>query len=707
MAAPNQQITPINKEQEKAILTYATKAHELLLNQFSMRTNLEAVDRDYQRENNWTKEQVRARIANRAGDSRKIQDVTVPIVMPQVEAALGYMVNVFLTGYPMFGVAGDPATEDAAMQMETVIAENAVTAAWARQFIMFFRDGLKYNLHGIECEWQQKTVYGIENSATSPNSAKAKKSIWAGNVMKRMDLYNTFFDPRVSPSEIYSEGEYAGYITLMSRIRLKKYINELYGNVPVSTALRAFESSPGGDPTSAVMSPMSYYIPIINPFPVMNRSSNQTFDWLAWANVDDMGSNKGIRYGNVYEVTKLYARILPADFGLRVPEVNTPQVWKFIIVNGTVVLFAERQTNAHNYIPIFFGQPIEDGLDYQTKSFATNVSDVQNLASALWTGHLASQRRLVGDRVLYDPLRVREKDINSTNPAAKIPVRPTAFGKPVGESVYAFPFRGEQTNSLIESATAVTNYANLINGQNPAQQGQFVKGNKTKQEYDDVMGHGNTRNQVMGISTETQVFTPLKEVVKLNILQFQQDTTLFNRDQGQSVDVKQGDLRQAAVHFKVSDGMLPTDKEMSTDEFQVALQTLLSSPQIGAGYDVPSLITYLFKTKGADLKDFEKSPAMRQYEQQQQTWQQAVMELTKIAAKGLDPAVITQLLTSIQQLMATQPQPSPQLQQEMQAKQGAPPPSANSAALESTQGNSPATQPPLSQKGNRNYGIKS
>lgn len=680
MAAPNAQIVRISPDQERAILMYANKAHTLLLNQFSLRTNLEMIDRYYMREKDFDEKHIQARLASRAGAGDKIEDITVPIVMPQVEAALGYMVNVFLTGYPIFGVTADPATEDAALQMETIIAENAITAGWARQLMMFFRDGLKYNLHAVECEWQQKTVATVETDAVSTTGSKVKSTLWTGNVIKRMDLYNTFFDPRVSPAEIAEEGEYAGYISMMSRVRMKKYINDLFGKISVDTALRAFQSSPSNtDMGSSMGTPFSYFQPVINPYPIMSRQNQQTFDWMAWAEASMPKGKNTIRYTNVYEVMKLYARIIPADFGFRVPEENTPQVWKFIIVNGTVVLYGEKQGNAHNYIPMFFGQPLEDGLDFQTKSFASNVSDMQDIASAMWNGYIKSKRRLVGDRVLYDPMRVREKDINSTNPAAKIPVRPSAYGKTVAESVYQFPFRDEQTRSLIEGAEMVTKYADLINGQNPAQRGQFVKGNKTKHEYEDIMGHGNTTNQSMAIMSEAQVFTPLKETVKLNILQYQEEATLYNRDKNQQVQVDPVELRKAAIHFKVSDGITPADKEMSTDEFQTALQTVAQVPAIGSAYNIGPMFTYLMKIRGADLRPFEKSPVQQQYEQQLQAWQQAA---AMAAQKGTAfntpmPQVPPELQAQQQQQQSGRPQPV----------QSQPvPPSQTGRAEESTQG---------------------
>lgn len=650
---------------ERSVLDYAGKAHSLLLTQFSLRGHLEEIDRYYMREMDMTSDHIRSRMANKRGDARKFQDVTVPIVMPQVEAANGYMMNVFLSDYPIFGAAADPANEDAALQIETLISENSVTAGWNRQMIMFFRDGLKYGMHGLECEWQEKNVATIETDVTYPNSAKPKTTIWKGNALRRMDMYNTFFDPRVHISEIHSEGEFAGYIEMMSRIRLKKYINDLYGITSANTAIRAFESAMGGSAVSGSINPFAYYVPSINPSALLDRNNLQTFDWMSWW-WGGVGTKQRptIQYKNIYEVMKLYARILPSDFGLRVPEENTPQVWKFIIVNGQVVLHASRLSNAHGWIPIFFGQPLEDGLDYQTKSFASNVTDMQDVASAMWNGYIASKRRLVGDRVLYDPLRVREADINSTNPAAKIPVRPSAYGKPVAEAVYQFPFHDEQTQSLVQGSSAVVQFANLIQGQNPAQQGQFVKGNKTRKEFTDTMGLGNNRNQSMAMMTEGQVFVPLKQCLLLNYLQYQPDAVIFNTQKQQDVEIKTVDIRKKAVIFKMSDGMLPSEKMMGTEDFAAALQLFAQAPQLAAGYEVPDMLAYLFKMRKADLSPFRKSQVKVLYEQQMNAWQQAA---AMAAEKGTAFSA-----------------PQPQIPEELKNPQ--PPQDPKSLALESTIG---------------------
>lgn len=628
MAAATQFEIKPNSDQEKRIVLYAQRAQEMLLNQFSMREVLAEADRLFMREKNWTKEEWEARISNKFGDAHKFRDVTVPIIMPQVRSALGYLTNVFLTGYPIFGVKASPEYEDAASQLETIISENQETACWARELMLFFMDGLKYNIHGIECDWQQRTVWQVKNDIAAPQGAKPAKALWKGNVLRRMDLYNTFWDPRVTIAKVHIEGEYAGYNEILTRVMMKQLCNDLYGTVTPAQVIRALESTSAAGTTTSGSLAYAFYVPLINPYPAMLQNRTQAFDWMSWA-LNDSQKPGGINYQNVYIKSTIYARIIPSTFGLDVPEKNTPQVWKFIIINGTVVLYAERQSNAHNFIPIFFGQPLEDGLNYQTKSFAMDVEDMQEISSALWNGFIASKRRLVTDRVIYDPLRIRESDINSTNPSAKIPVRPGSYGKPVAEAVYQFPFHDENASSFIQAAGMISQMANLINGQNPAQQGQFVPGNKTQHEYQDVMGHGNTQNQMMAIMIENQVFVPLKMCIKLNILQYQDSQTIYNKAQDQNVEIKMEELREAALQFKVSDGIIPADKMLSEDEFSVALQTIATSPQIGQGYNLAPMFTYIMKTRGVDLAPFEKSPQELQYEQQLAAWQQAAATAAK------------------------------------------------------------------------------
>lgn len=646
----------IPRKTQAALVEYQKKCYESLGANWNIRTRLQAMDRAYMREQDQTTEHRRAVLANSYGDTNRVQNITVPVVLPIVEAAVTYQASVFLSGTPLFGVVADPVNMDAAMQMETVIDENATRGGWVEQLTMFFRDGFKYNICAAEVIWGRKTLASFDTDINfSTTQGKPKEVIWEGNCLKRRDLYNCIWDTRVHPTEVATKGEFVGYTEVMSRVTLKSFIQSL-PDAMVDNITQAFESGRSGAGNQ------NFYTPELNPESLLtNPSAGSDFNWLAWAELS--GVEQKIGYKNSYEVTTLYARILPADFGLRVPAPNTPQIWKFIFVNSQVLLYAERQTNAHNLLPILICQPLHDGLGYQTKSLGANVKPVQEITSAFWNSVIAARRRAISDRGIYDPSRITEAHINNPNPSAKIPVRPAAYGKNVQESYYPIPFRDDQSGVLMQETQTLLAMANIIAGQNPAKQGQFVKGNKTRQEFDTVMGNANGKDQVIAMCLESQFFTPLKEILKSNILQFQGATSIYNRDQQKIVNIDPVELRKAILAFKISDGLTPSDKLIDGDAFQVSMQAISSSQQIGAGYNIAPLFSYLMKTRGANLKPFEKSPEQMAYEQALGQYQQTILQLYK-QNPDQDPAKLPPAPTPQQfnyTPAGTQPQaPAPQ-----------------------------------------------
>lgn len=636
--------TPINisDKSQEALITYLRQCNNLTNNRWNIRDRMRQIDLTYQREKNWTEEQINAKIANKLGDAKKLQDLTIPVVYPAVEAAVTYQTSVFLTGSPMFPVVSAPQFADQALQMETVIDYEATIGGWKRELMMAFRDGFKYNLGAIECTWDATVTPVLETDISfSSREAKPKEVLFEGNKIKRWDLYNTFFDSRVSPFDIPTKGEFVGRVELMSRIQLKDFIARL-PNKMIANVVKAFEAGIGYGPTGSVD---SYFIPQINPDALVNKSQWGNFNWDTWAGIASaVDKGAAINYKDTYFLTTLYARILPSDFSIRVPQANTPQVWKFYIVNNQVVIYAERQTNAHNMIPVFFIQPNEDGLEYQSKSLADNMSPFQEISSSLMTSVLAARRRAISDRGLFDPSRVTEANINSPNPSAKIPVRPAAYGKPLSDAYFPIPFRDDQSPILMQQIGQIQQLAYQVSGQNPARQGQFVKGNKTRKEYEDVQNNANGRDQLCSILLEEQLFTPLKHVIKTNILQYQGGVSLFNRDKDTIIQIDPVSLRQSILDFKVADGLLPVDKLISSEDFEVALQVIGSSPAIGAGYNIAPMFSYLMKTKGLKLQAFEKSPEQIAYEQAMAQYQNLVMEAIKQKASPEQLAAIPQPL---------------------------------------------------------------
>lgn len=647
-----------SSDTQEAILAFAKQSYLLLNQQWAIRSQLETIDRNYLRETDQTVEQFKAKAANRyRGDPTKFQNVIVPITMPAVEQAVTYQQSVFLTGNPIFGVVSCPAFEEEALQMDTLMGEHQIHYGWVDQLIQVMRDGFKYNLGAAEVAWDREITYALETDIKEATGVKQTQVAYAGNRIKRMDMYNTFWDTRCLPEDVAKWGEFFGYTEIMSRIRMKQFIQSLPSQINVTKAFESGFSAPiayGNSDSSG------YYIPFLNPESTVDLRQVATTDWLAWAGIN--GIPGGIQYKNMYQVTTLYGRILPSDFKMTgIPAQNTPQIWKFIIVNNQVIVYAERMTNVHNLLPILFYQPVKAGLGYQDKSFAQNIMPFQEIVSALTNSNIAARRRAISDRVLYDPSRISAAAINNDSPTAKIPVRPSAYQDDLSKAVYSFPFRDDQFQVTQAEIQGFLQLANQTTGLNPARQGMFVKGNKTRYEYADVMQNANGRDMTVALSTEASFFTPIKEILKTNILQYQSGVSLFNREQGQVVQIDPVMLRKAVLEFKVSDGLLPSEKLIDADALALGFQTMASNPQIGVGYNLTQMFSYLMSTRGAKLKPFEKSKEQLAYEQALSSWMQAVQSAGQQIAQALDkipdPTQAAQIIQQIQANMPPQPKP--------------------------------------------------
>lgn len=609
MATPNTPLA-ISGEAQEAVSLYLSNAISLYSTSYNIRNQMQTRDLAYYRSNDFTQTQALAKGANQGGDPSKIQNVVVPVVMPQVETRLASLQETFLTGFPIFATVAGPNDQEAMKQMDAIIEDNSIVGGWANNILQTMRDGLKYDLGAIEVVWENKKIFNITTpQATNLAEGRPVESYYAGNFLKRLDPYNLLLDTRVSPDENHVKGEFAAYTDVISRIQLKKEMEDLNPLGSMNFKL-AFESpGPGTNLNTDINAP--YYIPQVNPDALLPVDSRKEFNWLSWANLE--GRDKaagGINYGNSYERTVLYARILPSDFQMKVPNRNTVQIWKFIIINRKVVIFAERQTNAHNFLPIVVCKPSNDGMAWQSRSFAENAMPFQSIATSLVISGLESQRRKVYDRLLYDPSKVNKKDIDNISAVSRIPVKNSQYGKGLSDSVYQIPYRDEGVAEVMNLSQQIIQMGDVVNGQNRVQQGQFQKGNKTRREFDVTMSGASNRERLMALGLEHTFFMPIKTIIKSNILQYQPPTTLVSSQTGASTAIDPQVLRAATLKFKMADGFMPADKLVNTDTMNTLFNAAAAIPQIAVDYDLMGMLTYSMQLQGAGwMSDFKRTPA--------------------------------------------------------------------------------------------------
>ena len=541
--------------------------------------------------------------------------IETPIALSQVDSITAYLSSLYLSGYPIFGIVSSKEHLDAAEQLEAVIDNHSIRGRWARELIKLFTDAGKYNITAVENEWSPISNFKIsEDPTTVGGTGKIQLGTEHINRLKTMDMYNMIWDYTRAPGDVAEFGEYVGYHEFIRKSQLKTELiiasmeGEAYNiKEAMNSKCDSFEDWYTDKPNiSRFMSPINI----------------GTFDWDKFAhNLPQFSNSHKIArdYSSVYLKTTIYLRIIPDEFGLRVPSPNTPQIWKAVIINGRHLVLFKRVISPFNMFPIFMGQLVDDGFSYQTPSIVENAIPWQDATTELLNIRLSSARRAISDRAIYNPDVLDPHDVNSPAPAAKIPTKTGLKGDTDLRTAYReIPFDMSGTASAISDMNALMSLNEFLYGINSFRQGVSKKGNRTLGEYNDIQSNSDDRSRVMAIRLESQIFIPLKFHIKSNILTYGKDEELVRQSDGKSVSINMSSLRNAVMDFKVSDGLNPKSKIVNTDLLMTALQFLTGNQEINMEYSIVDAFTHMMSLGGVpNMNQYKRAPEEVQQRQAQ------------------------------------------------------------------------------------------
>ena len=545
---------------------------------------------------------------------------TPPVVVSQVDSMVAYLAEVFLSGYPIFPVVSSPSNHGDAEALEALLDDHSTLGGYPRELLMFFRDCIKYNIGAVEADWTSVDQYQVMDDLLTEDQVSLQKKAVHFTKLKRLDPYNTIRDRNILPGECSKDGDYAGYIEILSKPKMKKYLNKISlsgGAMNVTKALEGYITSDA--PNWRIHPQVSEY--------VAARKPTSSVDWNAFLGVKSEDTPRGL-VGN-YEKVTLYVRVSPGDLGMPGPKPNTPQIIKIVVVNGETLVLAERMTSAYDYLPILFGQPQEDGLGEQTQSVAESSIPIQQAAKTMFNISFNAARRAVSDRALYDSSKINPRDINAPVPAAKIPVRVNSLdGQGLDSAYKAIPFDSRGTENAMAYGMQIVGFGKDLSGLNGPQQGQFQKGNKSVKEWNDTMGGSDNRLRLPALTLEYQFFVPLKEMLKFNIYQYGEDAIVTSQKSGEELAVVIAQLRKKVLKFRIADGYTPKSKLASTEVITQLMQLIMQAPilQQAYGAGLPNMVAHLAQLGGIRGLD-EYSP---------QVMQQALPPSTQLGPSG-DP----------------------------------------------------------------------
>ncbi|WCD44261.1 putative portal protein [Polaromonas phage Tiera] len=520
--------------------------------------------------------------------------VTPPLVISQVDAHVAYLAEVFLSGSPLFPVVSNPMNRQYAEQLESLLDDHASLGGYARQLLLTLHDAVKYNYGPAEVSWDQVDQFSVTADLDSSTGFATNRKPAYYNKIKKLDPRNVFRDMSVDPADAATDGDYIGYIELYSKMRMKRLMNKLskegklYNGDKIMGAMSSVTPAQGNYRGKPVISDYT------------GSGIKGETNWDSWFG-SDSNSDRVSTYGSKYEVVVCYARILPIDFQMSALQPNTPQIWKFTVVNGMYILSIERIVSAYDVLPILIAVPLEDGMGMQTKSVAENGMEFQDAAATLYNIRFVAARRAVNDRALYVSDAIDSKDVNSASPAPKIPVRMSVLSNKTLDQVYkSIPFQTQGLETVMQDATTIVNFSDQLSGLNKPQSGQFQKGNKSVTEWNDTMGGSENRLRLRALLCEHQFFSPLRSIMVLNLFQYGDDAVVVTQKNGEVLTIDMKKLKQQVLAFRTADGFTPKSKLAGTEAIAALIQLIGTSQilQQTYGASLPGMVAHLAQLQG-------------------------------------------------------------------------------------------------------------
>lgn len=541
-------------------------------------------------------------------------DIDIPLLVSQVDTAVGYLADLYLSGYPIFPVVSEPKDKEIAEYIESLVDKHATVGKYPAELLKFFFDATKYNFAPILVEWDY-TRHFIRASDFD-SGLEGKPSLNQQEIgytkLKRLDPYNTFYDWTVDPGLISAEGDFAGYIEQLTPTKLHRLIEKLETQPGyLMNRNKVFSSTVG---TSQFYShpQVSEYI----------TSKTKEFTWENYFAEQSQRKVSGATTSGLHEVATFYRRIVPEDYRIPAPDdyKKRLRIYKVIIVDMTHVLYVEPIYTAFEHLPILVGSPRDDGLGLQTQSTAEAVMPMQRAASALVNIRFHGARRAINDRAIFDSSMIDPHALNNPSPTAKIAAKQNSLTqRKLSDGYYSIPYDSRGTDAVMRDAMLISDWTNELSGMNRAQQGQFQKGNKTLSEFSTIMSNAEMRQRLPAIMLEHQVFVPMKQIIKLNLWRYASNEQIRSQASGALLEQDLNAIDQSIFDFRIADGYLPKSKLASTEVLTAGMQMLQSSEMLQQAYGpmLPQIMAHMMQLGG--VRGFDQyMPAPQQPMPQEQ-----------------------------------------------------------------------------------------
>jgi hypothetical protein len=608
---PKPQVGPLhpfkNAKMHEKLLCYVQQ--RLMLGKNVRDTDLSRLVRVDKKVAGWLKlsreDKVRAQTQDREGKP-VITQMNLPLAWVHLDDMMTYYAATFAPNRGMFYHTGKPGEVDEASQIVTKMNNDAIQSGAYREILLGLFSLLKYNKGGFWCNWSSESGPTLVQTAQGQEPQVQMEIRWSGNKMTAVDNYNFLYDASVPLHKLHTDGEFAAHVDLRSYYWLQSRAGAgIYYNLEEYLK----------NPASQIGTNMSYY---------RNPPQQAQFDTNDNTGVDNSGTDwvsilsesSGYVKANGYEVVTCYIRINPTEFGLVTGKAdvkavrNRYEVWRISILNDECIIGADYMNNIHGYLPCFVGTMNDDVMGAAQRSAAEILTPLQDFASFLVNTHVAGARKNLYGTTFFDPTMVDLDQVPQGEVAARVKIKPAAYGKDIRTYIYQME-ASQDTSQTLQDLSGIMS---LVDQFFPTQSlpSQIANIDRAVDSQVAAVQQGaNRRQQKAARLLDDSVFRNVRFAMYYNIIQYAADQEkVVDAFTGQTVTIDLQSLRNSNLPYIIGQGLKAIDRMAAAGMLQNIIFALIQAPQAAQGLDLLGLIDYWTSMIDIDIdmKQFRLQP---------------------------------------------------------------------------------------------------
>lgn len=530
---------------------------------------------------------------NKKGRKPKPIEHNLPLAFAQIDDCVTYCMSLFAPEMNPFIATSTAKKQSVAEGLTKEIGKHGQTLQYYRHMAKFVYNSLKYNLGAISCRWEKSTGPIFVPDGSTGQLTKKNGTVWEGNFLKSMDMYNFFYDTSVHPVDLPLRGEYFAEVKRVTPFRVKRMRDQkiLFG-------IERFINTVA--PIAVTDNPLFYVCP---PSVRETRAENATTNTVNWQQIWGTDGNAKDSMQGI-ELAWYTGWINPADFSLSSDD--ELQLWDICLANGMYIASAVQIAASHQQLPCACATPIEDDLNNDQRTYAEMLLPMQHFASFLMNTHVAATRKAIYGITVFEKNAFPGLDLSTDELIGmRIPMKSTSAGIDIDKAFRHYN-DSPNTDQNVEMIGHIVELMQKILPTNMANQVADLQ-RATEYQAAATVQASSRRNLKIARIINDHALTPVKFQMMYNIYENVTVIEYFDIN-GQPQKITPVALLEAQIEFDVGTGLKGLDRLMQVSIFKELMSYLFQIKDIGQQVELLDLLSYVTQIAGfeTDLSQFKK-----------------------------------------------------------------------------------------------------